>query len=70
MLLCCGGLQRAGKGKSGTVAFVEGEEDLDSEEEAAIAEARFALGYRPGVDKDKLYTEVLSPVTPEFGGVR
>jgi hypothetical protein len=52
------------------VAFVEGEDELDSEEEAAVEEARLALGFRSGVDKNKLYAEVLAPVTPDFSGVR
>ncbi len=52
------------------MAFVEGEDELDSEEEAAVEEARLALGFRSGVDKNKLYAEVLAPVTPDFSGVR
>ncbi len=49
---------------------MEGAEDLDSDDEAVIAEGRLALGIRSQLDLDNVYKEIMAPVVPIFSGLR
>ena len=57
------------KSKSKT-AVVEGEDDMNSEEEIAVEDAQRELGIRPRVEMDAVYREVLTPLSDHFSGLR
>jgi hypothetical protein len=56
--------------KKGKHVTVDGESDLDSEDEEAVAEAQRALGIRPKVELDEVYREVMAPLPESGDGVR